>query len=108
MDQPVKPPAKAPPSEASPKHEPRQRRGFVLTALVVLLMVAGVVWWTRQGSAPQQGVGGGAGRAAAPMSIVPETIGKGDIGVNLNALGTVTSLATVTVRSQISGYLMKI
>jgi len=42
------------------------------------------------------------------MSIVPETVGKGDIGVNLNALGTVTSLATVTVRTQISGYLMKI
>ena len=42
------------------------------------------------------------------MSIVPETIGKGDIGVSLNALGTVTSLATVTIRSQISGYLMKI
>ena len=26
------------------------------------------------------------------MSIVPETVGKGDIGINLNALGTVTSL----------------
>src|SRR5882724_2976129 len=42
------------------------------------------------------------------MSIVPETVGKGDIGINLNALGTVTSLATVTIRSQISGYLLKI
>ncbi|WP_439924544.1 efflux RND transporter periplasmic adaptor subunit [Nitrobacter sp. JJSN] len=42
------------------------------------------------------------------MSIVPETVGKGDIGINLNSLGTVTSLATVTIRTQISGYLMKI
>jgi multidrug efflux system membrane fusion protein len=42
------------------------------------------------------------------MSIVPETATKGDINITLNALGTVTSLATVTVRSQISGYLMKI
>jgi len=42
------------------------------------------------------------------MSIVPETVGKGDVGININALGTVTSLATVTIRSQISGYLMKI
>jgi multidrug efflux system membrane fusion protein len=41
------------------------------------------------------------------MSIVPETVGKGDININLNALGTVTSLATVTIRSQISGYLLK-
>jgi multidrug efflux system membrane fusion protein len=79
----------------------------MLPLLVTLLIVAGVVWWTRQGSAPQPG-GGGGGRVAAPMSIVPETVSKGDIGINLNALGTVTSLATVTIRSQISGYLMKI
>lgn len=42
------------------------------------------------------------------MSIVPEVVGKGDIGINLNALGTVSSLATVTIRTQISGYLMKV
>jgi multidrug efflux system membrane fusion protein len=41
------------------------------------------------------------------MSVVAETVGKGDIAINLNALGTVTSLATVTIRTQISGYLMK-
>jgi len=42
------------------------------------------------------------------MSIVPEVVGKGDIGITINALGTVTSLATVTIKSQISGYLKKI
>jgi multidrug efflux system membrane fusion protein len=42
------------------------------------------------------------------MSIVPETVGKGDIGISLNALGTVTSLATVTIRTQISGYLVSV
>jgi len=31
-----------------------------------------------------------------------------DIGININALGTVTSLATVTIRTQISGYMQKI
>lgn len=71
----------------------------------MLAVLAGIVWWTRQQAAPQQA---GGGRNAGPMSIVPETVGKGDIGVSLNALGTVTSLATVTIRSQISGYLMKI
>ena len=73
--------------------------------ILALLVVAGVVWWTRQQGAPQPA---GTGRNAAPMSIVPETVGKGDIGINLNALGTVTSLATVTIKSQISGYLQKI
>jgi multidrug efflux system membrane fusion protein len=42
------------------------------------------------------------------MSIVPETVGKGDVGISLNALGTVTSLATVTIRTQISGYLVNV
>jgi multidrug efflux system membrane fusion protein len=88
------------------KVEPRRRRGLVLPLLAVLLIVAGVVWWTRQGSAPQQG-GGGRG-AGVPMSIVPEMVSKGDIGINLNGLGTVTSLATVTIRTQISGYLIRV
>src|ERR1700677_817465 len=73
--------------------------------VLALLVVAGVVWWTRQDGGPQSG---GAGRNGTPMSIVPETVGKGDIGINIDALGTVTSLATVTIKSQISGYLLKI
>jgi membrane fusion protein, multidrug efflux system len=108
MDQPLKPPTKAPPIGPSPTLKPRPRRGFLLPSIVVLLMVAGVVWWTRQGTAPQQGGGGGGRGGGAPMSIVPETVSKGDIGINLNALGTVTSLATVTIRTQISGYLIRV
>jgi multidrug efflux system membrane fusion protein len=76
--------------------------------MVVLLLVAGIVWWTRQGTAPQPQDGGRFARNGAPMSVVDEAIGKGDVNINLNALGTVSSLATVTIRSQISGYLMKI
>jgi len=94
------------PSIVAPEQTRRTSRGrVILTTCVILLLLAGVVWWTRQQAAPQQA---GSGRNAAPMSIVPETVGKGDIGINLNALGTVTSLATVTIRSQISGYLLKI
>jgi len=105
MNKPIKNLEEAPSIGSSATAKPRSRRGFVLTAFLVLLCVAAVVWWTRQGSGPQQG---GGGRNGAPMSIVPEVVGKGDIGINLNALGTVTSLATVTVRTQISGYLMRV
>ena len=106
MDQPVKPPAEVP-NYQRPPTKPRSGGRVVLVSLLVLLVVAGIVWWTRhQGEpAPQAGRRGANG---APMSIVPEAVGKGDIGVNLNALGTVTSLATVTVRTQISGYLTKV
>jgi membrane fusion protein, multidrug efflux system len=107
MDQPVKP-QKEVPSIGAPQPATRPpRRRVALISVLVLLVVAGIVWWARQGSAPQPG-GGGGGRNAAPMSIVPDTVSKGDIGININALGTVTSLATVTIRSQISGYLQKI
>ena len=105
MNQPIKSLKEAPSIGHSQIAKPRSRRRLVLTSILALLIVAGIVWWSRQGSAPQQG---GGGRNAAPMSIVPEVVGKGDIGINLNALGTVTSLATVTIRTQISGYLMKV
>jgi multidrug efflux system membrane fusion protein len=107
MDQPVKPPVKVPDYQRPPT-KPRSGGRTVLAALLVLLVVAGIVWWTRYQPVPEQPAGGRRGGGGAPMSIVPETVGKGDIGVNLNALGTVTSLATVTIRTQISGYLTKV
>jgi membrane fusion protein, multidrug efflux system len=102
MDQPLKPPH----SDSSAPPAPPAKSGSRLSvALLILVVIAGVVWWTQHGAPAQRT---GAGRNAAPMSIVPATVGTGDIDVTLNALGTVTSLATVTIRTQISGYLMKI
>jgi multidrug efflux system membrane fusion protein len=112
MNQPIKPPQEATPQavpqrEADPFGAPPKSRSawrLVATCLVLLLIVAGIVWWSKHQAAPDHARNG---RNAAPMSIVPETVGKGDIGINLNGLGTVTSLATVTIRSQISGYLLR-
>ena len=105
MDQSIKSLKEAPSIGPSQTATSRSRRRFVLTSILILLLLAGVVWWNRQGSAPQQA---NSGRNAAPMSIVPELVGKGDIGININALGTVSSLATVTIRSQISGQLVRV
>jgi membrane fusion protein, multidrug efflux system len=104
MDQPVRSLKQAPSAEPLQGTKPPPRRRFFLASVLVLLVIAGGYWRTRQGGAPQQG----SGRAAPPMSVVAETIGKGDIAINLNALGTVTSLATVTIRTQISGYLLQV
>jgi multidrug efflux system membrane fusion protein len=104
MNQPLKPLKEAPAVEK--KAQPKRGWGKRLAWFsVALLIVAGIVWWNRQEPARQSP---GGGRNAGAISIVPEPIGKGDIGINLNALGTVTSLATVTIRTQISGYLMKV
>ena len=111
MNQPIKPPHEAKPQReadpfGAPGPKPRSAWRFVGTCLLLLLIVAGIVWWTKQqqASAPDAA----RGRNAGPMSIVPEAVSKGDINININALGTVTSLATVTIRSQISGYLQRI
>src|ERR1700726_3863431 len=108
MDQPLRPPAQSPPIAPSQPAKRKSRGGSVLTLLIVAALIAGVVWWTKHQAAPEPAGGGRGGRNAPPMSIVPAVVDKGDVGINLNALGTVTSLATVTVRTQISGYLMKI
>ncbi|HLG79441.1 MAG TPA: MdtA/MuxA family multidrug efflux RND transporter periplasmic adaptor subunit [Bradyrhizobium sp.] len=108
MDKPLKPPPTGTPQVESSPAKPRSRWGSVITTIIVLLVTGGIVWWTKQSPAPEPQGRGGAGRNAPPMSVVDETIKKGDINITLNALGTVTSLATVTIRSQISGYLQKI
>ena len=104
MDQPIKSLKEGCSFEPSQRTKRRSRLRLSVALVLALLALSGAIWWSRQETAPRQG---GGGRTAAPMSIGPETVGKGDIGINLNALGTVTSLATVTVRTQISGYLVK-
>jgi len=45
---------------------------------------------------------------AAPQSVGAATIGTGDIRVIVNALGTVTPIATITVQTQIDGQLLEV
>jgi multidrug efflux system membrane fusion protein len=105
MNQPIKSLKEAPGIESPDIAGTRPRRRGRWIVILVLLVLAGIAWWNWHGAAPKPSA---AGRNAAPMSIVPQVVGKGDIGINLNALGTVTSLATVTIRTQISGYMIKI
>lgn len=86
------------------------RKPLLWVILLMALVVAGVVWWQGQGAAPQQsqGPGGGGAGGGAPVSVVAAAVETGDIDVTLAALGTVTSLATVTVKTQISGPLTQV
>jgi len=65
------------------------------------------VWWIRQAPTPQPTGRFGAG-TSAPTPVVAAAAEKGDIDISLNGLGTVTPLATVTIKTQISGYLMRV
>ena len=103
MDQPVKSREEISHQATAPITKQKTRRSLIWIVLLCVLVLAGIVWWTREKAASPT-----SSRGAPVISIVPEVVTKGDIGIGLNALGTVTSLATVTVRTQISGYLQKI
>ena len=83
---------------------PAQQMRLLLGGLLILLIVLFVLirHGTQTATAP---AGGGAG---APMAVNTAKVEKGDMQVILNALGTVTPLATVTVRTQINGQLQQI
>jgi multidrug efflux system membrane fusion protein len=69
-------------------------------ALVLAFAAYETVQWLR---APAPG--GGRNAAGGLQTVGAATVATGNIRVVVNALGTVTPLATVTVQSQINGYL---
>ncbi|MFH6786195.1 MULTISPECIES: MdtA/MuxA family multidrug efflux RND transporter periplasmic adaptor subunit [Methylobacterium] len=100
---------------------PPRRRGRGLAWLLVLLALAGGGYWAYRTYLPdgfkrsetQQATGrrGGGRRGAGgegPQAVGVATVQKGDMPVVLSGLGTVTPLATVTIRSQVSGYLTQV
>src|SRR5271163_3102595 len=94
--------------EAPPLSEPtRVRRRFKWWPLSLLLILAGLALWLGLGHRPAQQAGRGAQTATA-QPVGAATIGTGDIRIVLNEIGTVTSLDTVTVVTQINGQLMRV
>jgi multidrug efflux system membrane fusion protein len=90
------------------KSKPRRTR--LIVGLIILIGLAAAGYWeyrtqyatqpasTAQRAAPQN----------PPQSVGAATIGQGDIRVIVNALGTVTPIATVTVQTQINGQLLEV
>src|SRR6185312_7309349 len=73
---------------------------LVLWTVLGLILLGLLLWAIHPGEqAPRAGRGGFGG----PMPVGVTQSVRGDIDVKLNALGTVTPLATVTVRPQVSG-----
>jgi membrane fusion protein, multidrug efflux system len=85
----------------------RPRRRALLWILIGLLVLAavGIVVW-RAASLEHRPVRRGRNLGTQPVGVT--TIKTGDIRLVIDALGTVTPLATVTVQTQINGVLMKV
>ena len=88
---------------------PKPRRGSRLRPflwLLVVAIIAGAVWYfPRTGTQPKDGSRPPSG-TPVPVGVAP--VAKGDMPVTLSQLGTVIPLAMVTVKTQISGYLMQV
>lgn len=84
----------------------RHWKALLIVLVGVLLMLAFTLYLRQKQplAAPPRGRGGQNG----PVAVSVATAVSGDIQVKIPALGTVTPLATVTVRTQITGTLQKI
>jgi multidrug efflux system membrane fusion protein len=99
----------------------KPHRARTIGLIVAALVIAGIVlvrWhpWGSGSSAAQAPGGasgaragrGGAGQANLPQPVHVATVTQGEMPVVLTALGTVTPLANVTVRTQLSGILQTV
>jgi multidrug efflux system membrane fusion protein len=104
LDEPARPVHPAG-DEAPPARRRSRWRGLVW--LVLLAAIAGVVVWYATRSDRSAGPSGRF-QSGGPLPVGTATVAKGDMPVTLGGLGTVTPLATVTVKTQINGYLAEI
>jgi multidrug efflux system membrane fusion protein len=114
MNQEVRPQERQPAEKAVPdigqpaaKRAPRRFRSLLADFFIIVLALSllAILFWSQQETSQQSSRDR---RNAAQISIGSAAVERGDIGVTLTELGTVTSLATVTIRTQIAGYLIHI
>ncbi len=80
-------------------------RPLLWLLLVAAIVAAGIRYFPWPDTQPKNS---GRPPAGAPVPVGVATVEKGNMPVTLSQLGTVTPLAMVTVKTQISGYLMQV
>jgi multidrug efflux system membrane fusion protein len=107
-------------AEGPPK--PWYRRVWLWVLIVIVLVVAGLLWHAHERASSAEGkraafkgqAGGGGRRGAAPlganetMPVGVATVKQSDVPVYLGGLGSVTPVATTTVKARVDGLLQKI
>jgi multidrug efflux system membrane fusion protein len=88
--------------EISPK------KSHWLIWLLVIVAIGGGIFWLVHSQSSTPAAAGGKRALAGPMPVSVVEAKKGEIPIVVNALGTVTSLANVVVRTQIAGQLKEI
>ena len=100
-------------TEAPPPGKPK-RYGWLWLVILVLVGLGVYYYFRSQANSAKaasdsaQSPGGRSGRGSGAIPVVAARARKGDIGVYDTGLGSVTPIYTVTIKSQISGYLMQV
>ena len=93
------------PTSDSPAHrsEHLRRRRWLWIATLAVLLLLGIVWLWRRHEAAVAAAAAARRAAAAGVTVTIASATKGDIGVYLQAIGTVTPVYTASITSQVNG-----
>ncbi len=91
------------PADLSRSGMSRSKWGFI--AVLIVLVIGGIYWFTRPAAGPASGRGYG-GQFAAVVGTA--RVQQQDVPITLEALGTVVPLATSVVRPLVSGRLIEV
>jgi membrane fusion protein, multidrug efflux system len=102
-----------PPDHPSPESDQsfdrkRKRRYWIWG--IVLIVIGLLAYWLVAGNHAQNAQPAATARRAltGPVTVTSATAKKGDIGVYLNAIGTVTALYTVSITAQVTGVITRV
>jgi len=112
MDQ-QRPTAPIPPEHQLPAPQPdqtRKRRKYWTWALAFIVLCLILYWGYHHDEAKSPAAAQSGGRRAfsGPVTITTATATKGDMGVYLNAIGTVTALYTDSITAQVTGVITSV
>jgi len=94
-------------SQHTTEDSTRPKSRWWVWLLVVAVILGGVVIWQRRGTGTEAKAGGG-DSASRPVMVTTAAAHQGDIGIYLNALGTVTPVYTVSVTSRVQGEITQV